>query len=149
MRRSAVVLAIASTLAIVMASSAPQAQMGFPSAPGGMTPSLPGGGGGGMGCSATDSLKSWLAITEVQKSVWDAYATALKNNLAGLHGVKESVATVMSGKTPIEQLDAHATAAESRLKALREIKPSLAALYSALSTDQKKKADQILGLCMV
>jgi hypothetical protein len=152
MAKTARRLAAAATLAglIMTASSGALAQMGFPMGPG----QPPGGGmmGGpmmGSNCSATDSLKSWLAITDVQKSVWDAYAGALKNNLQGLQSMRESMMTAMSGKTSVEQLDAHTTAAENRLKALKELKPTLTALYTALSADQKKRADQILGVCMM
>jgi len=40
---------------------------------------------------------------------------------------------------------------ESRIAALKEVKPALANLYEALSSDQKKKADELLtGMgCMV
>jgi len=50
----------------------------------------------------------------------------------------------LEGKTAVERLDAHLAAMEGRHAALKEIKPSLATLYSALSDEQKKKADQVL-----
>ena len=117
------------------------AQMSFP---------VPGGGGGmgmsGGGCA--DYVKSSLSITDAQKGPWDAYAAALKNTPSGLTAMKDGMMNSMWGsKTTLDQLDAQITAAESRLKALKELRPTAAALYATLSADQKKKADQMLGMC--
>ena len=131
--------------------SAALAQMPFPMGPpggGGQMPGfpfpmgpgqMPGGGMGGM--CPIDYVKSTLGITDAQKGVWDSYA-ALKSNAPST--------TAGSGKTAIEQLDAQVVDTENRLKSLRELKPRLAALYAALNTDQKKKADQLVGMgCML
>jgi hypothetical protein len=89
-------------------------------------------------------LKAELAITDQQKEVWDAYAAALKKNLEGMRGMRLAMMKVMQAKSPVERLDAHVAAMESRLAALRELKPALANLYSALSEEQRKKADEFL-----
>ena len=89
-------------------------------------------------------LKAELAITDAQKSVWDAYAAALQKNLQGMQAMRQTMMKVMEAKTPVERLDAHVTVMDSRLASLKEVKPALTALYAALSTEQKKKADQIL-----
>jgi hypothetical protein len=118
------------------------AQMSFPVPGGGMM----GGGMSGGGCA--DYVKSSLAITDAQKAPWDAYAAALKNTPSGLTAMKDGMMTAFSGgKTTVDQLDAQITAAENRLKGLKELRPAAAALYATLSADQKKKADQMLGMC--
>lgn len=89
-------------------------------------------------------LKAELAITPAQQSAWDAYAAALKKNFASMQGMRQSMMMALEGKTAVERLDAHLAAMEGRHAALKEIKPSLATLYSALSDEQKKKADQVL-----
>jgi hypothetical protein len=89
-------------------------------------------------------LKAELAITDAQKGVWDAYADALKRNLASMQGMRETMRTVFEAKTPVERLDAHIAAMDTRLAALKDIKPALVNLYAALSADQKKKADELL-----
>lgn len=89
-------------------------------------------------------LKAELAITTAQQAVWDAYAAVLKKNFTSMQGIHQSMMTALEGKTPVERLDAHLAAMESRQSALKEIKPVLAALFTALSDEQKKKADQIL-----
>lgn len=89
-------------------------------------------------------LRAELAITDAQKSVWDVYATALQKNLQGMQAMRQTMMKVMEAKTPVERLDAHVTAMDGRLTSLKEVKPELAALYTALSAEQKKKADQLL-----
>lgn len=89
-------------------------------------------------------LKTELAITDAQKSLWDAYARALRANFQSLHDMQRTMKTRMSDMTPVARLDAHLIAMHSRLKMLEDVKPSLGALYAALSADQKKNADQLL-----
>ena len=119
---------------------------------GGMMGMMRGGGMMGMmeSCGAAYSegriafLKAELAITDQQKGVWEAYAAAIKKNLEGMQGMRATMMKDMQAKSPVERLDAHVAAMESRLAALKELKPALGNLYSALSEDQKKKADELL-----
>lgn len=130
--------------------------------PGMMGPGMMGSGmmgGRGMmmgGCSMMGSagetfakgrvafLKAELGITDEQKAAFDAYATALSDNLENMHSMWQSMMEMMSAKTPVERLDIHLTVMESRVTALKAIKPKLAALYTTLSDEQKKKADHLL-----
>ena len=89
-------------------------------------------------------LKAELAITDAQKGVWEAYADATKRNLEGMQGMRQTMKTVFEAKNPVERLDAHLAAMESRINVLKDVRPALAKLYEALSTEQKKKADDIL-----
>lgn len=89
-------------------------------------------------------LKAELAITSAQQPVWDSYAAALKKNLTGMQGMRQTMMTAMTGKTAVERLNAQITAMEGRLSTLKQVKPALDKLYAALSDDQKKKADQLL-----
>jgi hypothetical protein len=89
-------------------------------------------------------LKAELSITDQQKDAWDAYAAAIKKNLAGIQSMRETMMKVMQAKSPVDRIDAHIAAMESRVAALKELKPPLANLYAALSDDQKKKADELL-----
>ncbi len=172
MKRKSIIV-IASVLALAMSAGAGQilAQQG-PKGPGFMMPGaemgqgrmmgMPGRGMMGMGdCPMMGMmpgsaempafgegriafLKAELAITPAQQSAWDAYAAALKKNFASMQGMRQSMMMALEGKTAVERLDAHLAAMEGRHAALKEIKPSLATLYSALSDEQKKKADQVL-----
>jgi LTXXQ motif family protein len=141
--------AIAGTLAVLIMApwAATIAQIPFP------IPGLPPGFGGPMtegSCLTIEMLKSGLAITDAQKSAWDAYVGALKTNYKSLQGVRETMMPA-HGKSSVDQFDAHVTATENRLKALKDLKPTLTTFYAGLSADQKQKADgMLLGMsCMM
>lgn len=89
-------------------------------------------------------LKAELAITDSQKSVWDAYAEAIKRNMQGMQGMAQIMTKMFDAKSPVERLDSQISAMDGRVIALKEIKPALDKLYSALTPDQKKKADELL-----
>jgi hypothetical protein len=97
-----------------------------------------------FGQGRTAFIKAELAITDAQKGVWDAYASAIQHNFESMTAARKTMMAAMDGKTPVERLDAHTTAMEGRVKALKEIKPALTALYEALTADQRKKADEVL-----
>ena len=67
-----------------------------------------------------------------------------RGGMMGMMGGSCPMMGMMQGASPVERLDRNITAMEGRLQALKEVKPALAALYSALSDDQKKKADGLL-----
>ena len=105
------------------------------------------GGEGNMPSFAegrTAFIKAELAITDAQKSVWEAYSAALRKNLESMQGMRKTMMGTMQAASPVERLDRHITAMEARLQSLKEVKPALADLYAALSDDQKKKADGLL-----
>jgi LTXXQ motif family protein len=89
-------------------------------------------------------LKAELGITDAQKAVWEAYADKIKGNLTNMQGMWQTMKAVFEAKTPADRLDAQIAAMDSRVSALKEIKPALSKLYDALSSDQKKKADELL-----
>jgi hypothetical protein len=92
----------------------------------------------------TAFIKAELAITDAQKSVWDAYATALRKNLESMQTMHKTMMGATRPTSPVGRLDLHIFTMESRLQSLKEVKPALAVLYAALSEDQKKKADDLL-----
>ena len=95
-------------------------------------------------------IKAELAITDAQTSVWDAYAAALRKNLDSMQSMRKAMMGAAQPASPVQRLDTHISAMEARLQLLKEVKPALAALYAALSEDQKKKADDVLGMgCMM
>ena len=89
-------------------------------------------------------LKAELGITDAQKVAWEAYADKIKGNLTNMQGMWQTMKAVVEAKTPADRLDAQIAAMDSRVSALKEIKPALSKLYDGLSSDQKKKADELL-----
>lgn len=90
-------------------------------------------------------LKAELGITKEQQGAFDAYASALKKNLDDMQGMRSKMMSAMQSGTPVERLSSHITVMEDRLATLKEVKPALEKLYGALSDDQKKKANEIIG----
>ena len=89
-------------------------------------------------------IKAELAITEAQRDVWEAYATALRKNLESMQQMRATMMGATRPTSPVERLDLHISTMESRLQALKGVKPALAALYATLSEDQKKSAEGVL-----
>jgi hypothetical protein len=90
-------------------------------------------------------FKAYLAISDQQKAAWEAYASALKSNLEGIKGIRDTKMKAMQAKSPTGRLDAHIAALEAMAATLKELRPALTALYTALSDEQKKKADELLS----
>lgn len=113
---------------------------------GGGCPMMGGPGEAGSSYSAgrIAFLKAELAITDDQKSVWDAYAAALTKNLESMQSMHQAMMATMQAASPVERLDAHIEAMDTRLAALRAIKPALTDLYGKLTPEQKTKADALL-----
>jgi hypothetical protein len=89
-------------------------------------------------------IKAELAITDAQKDVWEAYATALRKNLESMRQMRATMMGASRPASPVERLDLHISTMESRLQALKEVKPALSALYATLSEDQKKSSESLL-----
>jgi hypothetical protein len=96
-------------------------------------------------------MKAELAITDAQTATWDSYASAAKARATTMHGVRTAMLEAMQSGSAIERLDAHTKAMESMVESLKALRPATEALYKALSDDQKKKADLLLGVgcCMM
>ena len=91
-------------------------------------------------------LKAELKITPEQESLWNDYATAVRDNAKTM----TERCTAMMEKTkdqPLslpERLDNNEKFIEARLEALRTVGKALKPLYAALSDTQKEIADQMI-----
>ena len=90
-------------------------------------------------------LKSELEITDAQAAAWDAYATAVKGRVETMQGMHEGMMETMHAGTAIERMDVRIAGMEAMLESLKAMKPATEGLYSALSDDQKKLADELIG----
>lgn len=90
-------------------------------------------------------LKSELDITASQSAAWDAYASAVEARVEAMKGMHQSMSSAMHEGTALERMDARISAMEGMLAAMKELKPATEALYAALSDEQKKIADDLIG----
>ena len=96
-------------------------------------------------------LKAELAITDAQTAAWDGYVSAVKARTTTMEGMHTAMMQAMQSGNAIERLDAHTNAMQSMVESLKALRPATETLYKVLSDDQKKKADQLLGMgcCMM
>jgi LTXXQ motif family protein len=96
-------------------------------------------------------MKAELGVTEAQTSAWDDYAKAVKARATTMQGMHTTMVQAMQAGSALERLDARTKAMESMVESLKALRPVTEALYKGLSDDQKKKADQLLGMgcCMM
>jgi LTXXQ motif family protein len=91
-------------------------------------------------------LKTELKITPEQESLWNDYATAVKDNAKTIGERCTALMAQGDDKTPSlpDRLDAQEQFMMARLDALRAVGKTLKPLYAALSDEQKQLADQFI-----
>jgi hypothetical protein len=96
-------------------------------------------------------LKAELGITDAQIDPWNGYVSAVKARAATMQGMHATMLKTMQSGTAVERLQAHTEAMQSMLESMKALLPATEALYNALSDEQKKKADLLLGngCCMM
>ena len=87
-------------------------------------------------------INSDLEITDAQMAAWDA---CVRVRHATMEGMRAEMMKAEESGSALERMDARIKTMESRLESLKALKPVTEGLYSVLSDEQKKKADQLLG----
>jgi len=90
-------------------------------------------------------IKAELKITEAQGSLWNAYATAARDNA---NRMATHCTTMMSerGASTVslpDRLDQHEQFMAAQLDVVRAMNKTLKPLYESLNDGQKKAADQL------
>jgi LTXXQ motif family protein len=91
-------------------------------------------------------LKDELKIADTQVEAWNGYAEAVKGRVNVMQGMRESMMGAMQKGGAVERMDARIGGMEAMLEALKAAKPATETLYSVLTADQKKVADQLIGV---
>jgi len=93
-------------------------------------------------------LRAELKITDAQAQAWNAFADALRSNAKKLGEVRASLQPAggqQQAPSLAGRLDVQERWLSARLEGTRAIKAAFTPLYGALSNDQKKTADELLG----
>lgn len=112
-----------------------------------------GQGPGGMMQSRMDAmvegrlayLKGELGITDAQAEAWTGYADAVKARVDLMQGMRQSMFEGMRQGTAIERMEVRIANMEAMLQAMKDLKPATEKLYAALTDEQRKVADQLIG----
>ena len=112
--------------------------------------------GPGSGMSTIDHiegriafLRAELKITDAQMSAWNAFADALRVNAKKLGEVRAAMMSRSgAGQQPLtlaDRLDLQEQWLVARLEGIRTIKPAFVSLFSTLTDEQKKTANELLA----
>ena len=91
-------------------------------------------------------VKTALSITEEQATAWKAYEDAARADVQSMQTVHQAMMTAMQSGSAIDRMQTHITMMQARLDALKVLEPAAETLYQALTPEQKKKADTLLGI---
>ena len=155
----ALLLALAASPVLAAETEAEQHQpAGSAAMPGCMMPEAEGGmpvmrmmmGQGGMPMKAKHIegrlafLKTELKITDAQLSLWNAFAQAMRDDASTMQAMPHPMMGMNTAATLPDKLAAREAMLAARLEAVRKLKAAADPLYAALTTDQKKTADEIM-----
>lgn len=90
-------------------------------------------------------LKTELKITPDQSDTWNRYADAYRAAATSMHAMHDSMMGMMQGDLP-SRMAARQKMMAAHLDALNAVAVPLNALYAVLTPDQKKSADELLGM---
>jgi hypothetical protein len=90
-------------------------------------------------------LKDELKISEAQTEAWNGYADAAKSRANVMQGMREGMMGVMQKGGAVERMDTRIKGMEALLESMKAIKPATEKLYSVLTDEQKKIADELIG----
>lgn len=91
-------------------------------------------------------LKSALGITEAQSEPWSGYAAAVTGQAQAMQSMHQGMMDNMLKGGAIERMDARITGMAAMVEAMRSVKPPMETLYGVLNEEQKKIADQLIGM---
>lgn len=92
-------------------------------------------------------LKTELKVTTEQSAAWDRYADAYREAATSMHAMRNSMMGMMQGDLP-SRLAVREKMMQAHVDALKTISGPLNALYAVLTIDQKKAADDLIGMGM-
>lgn len=116
---------------------------------GGRCPMMGMTGQGMMGSMMEGGLAYWkaeLKISDAQGEAWSGYADAVKGRVNITQGMHEGMMGTMQKGNAVERMDAHIAGMEAMLSSMKAVKPTTEKLYSVLTAEQKKVADQLIGV---
>jgi hypothetical protein len=91
-------------------------------------------------------LKDELKLSDTQSEAWNGYAEAVKGRVKVMQDMRESMMDAMQQGSAAERMDVRISGMEAMLETMKAVKPATATLYSVLTAEQKKIADQLIGV---
>jgi hypothetical protein len=91
-------------------------------------------------------MKTALGITDDEAAAWKVYEDASRANVQSMQAAHQTMMTARQSGSTIDRMQARIAMMQARLDALKALQPAIEALYKALTPEQQKKADALLGM---
>jgi hypothetical protein len=91
------------------------------------------------------ALHAELKITAAEESEWNIVAQTMRDNARELDQAIDKRDTIVGSATAIDNLNSYADVAQAHADGVRKLATAFSGLYSAMSDDQKKEADEQFG----
>lgn len=101
---------------------------------------------GALADSRLAHLKTELKITDAQADVWKAYTEAVKARATVMQGMRTTMMDAMDKGGAVDRMDIRIKSMEAMVESMKAIKPATEKLYAALTAEQKKAADELIGV---
>lgn len=101
---------------------------------------------GALADSRLAHLKTELKITDGQADVWKAYVDAIKARVTVMQGLRTTMMDAMDKGGAVDRMDIRIKSMEAMVESMKAVKPATEKLYAALTAEQKKAADQLIGV---
>jgi periplasmic protein CpxP/Spy len=88
-------------------------------------------------------LHGKLHITSQQSQPWDQFAQVMRDNAREMDGVYKQRAQKLDSMSAVDNMQSYALIEQQRAQDVQKLVPAFQTLYSSLSDQQKKTADQI------
>jgi protein CpxP len=86
-----------------------------------------------------------LKITAAEESEWKEVAETMRENAKDMDKAIDKRDLSLSGATAIDDLNAYAEIAQAHAKGVKKLASAFSELYSKMTPDQKKEADEIFS----
>ena len=101
---------------------------------------------GALADSRLAHLKTELKITDAQADVWKVYVDAIKARATVMQGLRTTMMDAMDKGGAVDRMDVRIKSMEAMVESMKAVKPATEKLYAALTAEQKKAADQLIGV---
>jgi LTXXQ motif family protein len=91
-------------------------------------------------------LKSELNITDAQSEAWNGYANAVKGRVDVMQSMRQAMMDAMQKGSATVRMDARIKSMEAMVESMKATNPAMEKLYAVLTDEQKKVADQLIGM---
>jgi periplasmic protein CpxP/Spy len=90
-------------------------------------------------------LHATLKITSAEESQWNEVAKTMRENAKDLDRAIDKRDVNVASATAIDDLNAYVDIAQAHANGVKKLASVFSALYSAMSNDQKKEADEVFS----